>query len=223
MIRTLVVDDDFRVAEINSAFVARVDGFEVIGRAHTARAAYECVIADSPDLLLLDLYLPDAHGLELLRELHTHLTTGPDVVVITAARDAESLRTAMQLGAISYLVKPFAFDVLAERLCAYRELRQRLASLEQASQDDVDRLYSLLRVAPPTPLPKGHTEVTTRRILDALRAAGDLDAFEVAQRTGVSRATAQRYLAEMARNGEVELDLRYGATGRPTHRYRALR
>ncbi|MCU1452006.1 MAG: two-component system response regulator [Acidimicrobiales bacterium] len=223
MIRTLVVDDDYRVADVNAAFVAKVKGFEVIGQAHTARAAYETVAAAAPpDLILLDLYLPDAHGLELLRRLQPPDGRRPDVIVITAARDAESVRTALQLGAVSYLVKPFAFDALARRLEAYRALHERLASLDEASQDDVDALYALLRTSPDPKLPKGNSEPTMRRILEVVRQSDrDLDAVEVAERAGVSRATSQRYLAELARAGLLELHLQYGATGRPSHRYRA--
>lgn len=221
MIRTLVVDDDFRVADVNAAFVAKVGGFEVVGQARTAQAAYQAITAERPDLLLLDLYLPDAHGLDLLRRLQGRNEPRPDVIIITAARDAESVRTALQLGAVSYLVKPFSFDVLADRLRAYQQVRQRLASIGEASQDDVDALYSLLRTPPPPKLPKGHSEPTMRRILEVLRASGgEVDAVEVARQAGVSRATAQRYLAELVKAGLVELDLQYGATGRPTHRYR---
>ena len=221
MIRTFVVDDDFRVADLHAAFVEKVEGFSVVGRAHNARVVYEAVSDDPPDLLLLDLYLPDAHGLELLRRLQARNGPRPDVIVITAARDADSVRIALQLGAIGYLVKPFAFSVLADRLVAYRELRQRLATLDQASQEDVDNLYSLLRT-PPVKLPKGHSEPTMRRIIEVVRASVDeLETVEVAERVGVSRATAQRYLAELVRAGLLELSLQYGTTGRPTHRYRA--
>ena len=221
MIRTFVVDDDFRVADLHAAFVEKVEGFSVVGRAHNARVVYEAVTADPPDLLLLDLYLPDAHGLELLRRLQARSGPRPDVIVITAARDADSIRTALQLGAIGYLVKPFAFNVLADRLVAYRELHQRLATLDQASQEDVDTLYSLLRTPPPVKLPKGHSEPTMRRIIEVVRASvSELETVEVAERVGVSRATAQRYLAELVRAGLLELNLQYGATGRPTHRYR---
>jgi len=219
MIRTFVVDDDYRVADLHAAFVGKVEGFTVVGQAHTARAAYDVVTEDPPDLLLLDLYLPDAHGLDLLRRLQARPTPRPDVIVITAARDANSVRTALQLGAVSYLVKPFAFDVLAERLKSYAQLRERLAHLGEASQDDVDALYGLLRNAP---TPKAAP--TMQRVLEIVRRAeGDVDAVEVAERAGISRPTSQRYLAELVKSGLVELSLQYGSTGRPTHRYRPAR
>ena len=131
-----------------------------------------------------------------------------------------SVRTAMQLGTVHYLVKPFSFAQLEERLVAFRDLRGRLDRIDEAEQHEVDALYGLLRG--PAPLPKGQSGPTMARIRELLQAAtGDLSATEIAEHVGISRSTAQRYLAELARQGKVELALHYGSPGRPEHRYRA--
>jgi response regulator of citrate/malate metabolism len=220
MISTLVVDDDYRVATIHAGYVQRVAGFRVTGTAHTAIAAWQAVQSDPPDLVLLDLYLPDEHGLALMRRIQTIDGPRPDIIVITAARDIRSVRTAMQLGAVHYLVKPFGFNRLAERLVAYRDMRNRLGTLDQeADQDDVDTLYGLLRAAPNAG--KGFSPATMGLVRDAVRAAApDISAAELATALGISRPTAQRYLSQLAQQGTVEIVLRYGATGRPEHRYR---
>jgi response regulator of citrate/malate metabolism len=130
-----------------------------------------------------------------------------------------SVRAAMQLGTVHYLVKPFSFAQLEERLNAYRDLHGRLERLDEAEQHDVDTLYALLRG--PAPLPKGQSGPTMARIRELLQAATrDVSAAEIAEQVGISRSTAQRYLAELARHGKIELHLHYGATGRPEHRYR---
>jgi response regulator of citrate/malate metabolism len=174
-----------------------------------------------PDLVLLDLYLPDEHGLALMRRILTIDGPRPDIIVITAARDLSSVRTAMRLGAVHYLVKPFGFGRLAERLGAYRDLRSRLGTLtDEADQDDVDTLYGLLRTGPRAD--KGYSSSTMGLVREAVRAADpDISAAELATRIGISRPTAQRYLSHLARQGTVEILLRYGLTGRPEHRYRA--
>ncbi len=225
MITTLIVDDDYRVAAIHAAYVARVDGFRVAGQVHTAADALTAAAESAPDLILLDLYLPDANGLTVLRRLAEHTGRRPDVLAVTAARDVHSVRSAMQLGAINYLVKPFAFAALRERLVAYRDLRARLTSLSEADQQDVDALFGLLRgPALPTQPAKGHSAPTLALVRDALRgAAPDLSAAEVATLVGISRPTAQRYLSYLVQHGVVRLQLRYGATGRPEHRYRLER
>jgi response regulator of citrate/malate metabolism len=220
-IGVLVVDDDFRVAELHAQFVARVPGFTVVGTAHTGNAAVEVTRSKHPDLVLLDLYLPDEHGLSVLRRLREGEGPHPDVIVITAARDVSSLRSAMQWGVVQYLVKPFAFRVFAERLANYRTLWLQTRRTGEVGQGDVDRLFGLLRSpAGGSQLPKGLSEPT----MTLVRAQFELpdaeySASEIASRIGVSRATAQRYLSVLVDAGALELSLRYGSAGRPEHRY----
>jgi response regulator of citrate/malate metabolism len=173
-----------------------------------------------PDLVLLDLYLPDGSGLDVVREMvDAPADRRPDFLVITAARDMATVRTAMQLGTVHYLVKPFTFAQLEERLVAYRDLQNRLGRISEAEQHEVDALYGLLRG--PARAPKGHSAPTLARIRELLEdAADDVSAAEIAGRIGISRSTAQRYLAELTKQGKVELRLHYGATGRPEHRFR---
>jgi response regulator of citrate/malate metabolism len=219
VISALIVEDDYRVASIHAAYVRRVRGFTVAGHASTAASARTEIRRLAPSLVLLDLYLPDGHGLDIVRETLAGKGPRPDFLVITAARDMASVKAAMQLGTVHYLVKPFNFAQLEERLNAYRDLRGRLERLDEAEQHDVDTLYGLLRG--PAPLPKGQSGPTMSRIREMLQSAPeDASAAEIAEQVGISRSTAQRYLAELARQGKIELRLHYGATGRPEHRYR---
>jgi response regulator of citrate/malate metabolism len=220
VISTLIVEDDYHVATIHSAYVRKVRGFAVAGHASSAAAARAEIQRLAPMLVLLDLYLPDGHGLDLVREtLARKDHRRPDFLVITAARDMASVRAAMQLGTVHYVVKPFSFTQLEERLNAYRNMRGRLERIDEAEQHDVDTLYGLLRG--PAPLPKGQSGPTMTRVRELLRAAAhDVSAAEIAEQVGISRSSAQRYLAELARQGKIELRLHYGATGRPEHRYR---
>lgn len=221
MIRTLVVDDDYRVAEVHCAYVGRLDGFVAIGDAHTGAEALTTIERAHPDLVLLDLYLPDLPGLEVLRRIHLLPQPRPDVIVVTAARDVESLRAAMRGGVVHYLVKPFTFSAFREKLQSYAAVRTRMAELAEADQSEVDRLYALLRASPDPTLPKGFSEGTLRLVLDVLSSSrGELTAVGVARSAGVSRVTARRYLEHLARVGTIEMSLQYGAPGRPEHLYR---
>jgi response regulator of citrate/malate metabolism len=221
-IRTLVVDDDYRVAAVHAAYVTKADGFEVVGQAHTAAQALQAVADLDPDLVLMDVFLPDGDGLNAVRSLMGR-EKHPDVIVITAARDMATVRTAMQLGAVHYLVKPFGFAALDERLQAYRRLHLRIAGLpDEADQSDVDELFGILHgpTAAGRRPGKGHSAPTLELVRDAVRVAVDaVSAAEVAEGIGISRATAQRYLNYLERHGLVRLQLRYGTTGRPEHRY----
>jgi response regulator of citrate/malate metabolism len=220
MIRTLVVDDDYRVAKIHAASIDRIPGFTCVGEAHTAAEARQAVAELEPELLLLDIYLPDDDGLAILRGLNSSDGTAPDCIVITAARDLDTVRTAMHLGAVYYLVKPFGLAQLRSQLDAYRLWRQQATGSGDADQATVDALYNLLRPAGPTRTPAAPLPPTMRKILDAVRCSpSPVDASTLAAQLGLSRPTAQRYLTELNRRGAVALQLEYGHAGRPVHRY----
>ncbi|MEV0277571.1 response regulator [Streptomyces sp. NPDC050610] len=220
MIEVLVVDDDFRVARINAAYVSKVPGFHVLGTAHDAAQALALLERGGVDLVLLDHYLPDETGLSLVRRLRQsgHLA---DVIMVTAARDIATVQTAMRFGALQYIVKPFTFAGLRVKLDAYAQLRRTLDGAQEAGQDQVDRIFGTLRTASTSvPLPKGHSAPTADLIRRVLSDASlPLSAHEVAERSGLSRSTAQRYLKQLEGSGRLRLTLRYGETGRPEHRY----
>lgn len=221
MIRTVVVDDDYRVASIHAAYVGKVAGFEAIAQVHSAAAAVDAVIRLQPDLLLLDLYLPDEHGLDLVARLRQDDLPSVDIIVITAAKDADSVRAAMQHGALHYLLKPFSFPALRDKLLSYAQMRGRLDAIRTADQRSVDRVYGALRTPSQLAGSKGRSDYTLETV-EVLLAGTDQDmsAAEVAERTGMSRATAQRYLSHLHDLGRVAVRLRYGASGRPEHGYR---
>jgi response regulator of citrate/malate metabolism len=220
MIRTLVVDDDFMAASVHHSFTERVPGFTVVGEATTGAAALTQVEQLHPDLVLLDIYLPDMSGLEVMRRLRGADEEPVDVIAITSAKDVKTVREAMHHGVVHYLVKPFSFSTFRERLESYATLKARLDRIAEADQREIDRLYRLLRAGGEDALPKGISSPTLQLVADAVRAAeGDISAAEVARRCGVSRGTARRYLEFLAASGTLELNLRYGAAGRPEHRY----
>ena len=221
-IRTLIVDDDFRVADVHRAFLERLNDFTVTGVAYTATQARELVDEQRPDLLLLDVYLPDRSGLELLRELRDEALP-VDVIAITAAKDVETLRAAMHGGVAHYLVKPFQFNAFREKLESYAAARARLEGSRELDQAQVDSVVGILRSGTHAELPKGLSGATLDLVARSLRdPAGDVSAVEIAGRTGLSRVTARRYLDHLVRAGTVELTMRYGSTGRPEHRYRRI-
>jgi response regulator of citrate/malate metabolism len=214
----LVVDDDFMVAKIHAAFVSRVPGFTVAGTAHTGADALRSVRDLAPDLVLLDIYLPDMTGLELLRRLRTE-QPDVDVLVVTAAKEVETVRRALRGGVVNYLMKPFDFEALRERLEQYAAAHRPLATVQIAAQADVDRVFGTRSAAAAT-LPKGLSPETASLVRQALRdCPGDLSAAECAKATGLSRVSARRYLEHFVTTAVAEVRLRYGTAGRPERRY----
>lgn len=222
MIRVLVVDDDYRVARLHAAQVARVPGYECVGEAHTVAEARAAIAGERPDLLLLDVYLPDEDGISLLQSLR-EAGEDVDVIIITAARDVGTVRAAMRGGAVYYLVKPFGFEQLAEQLRAYQKWRADAESRRITGQTDVDALFASRRasVAPSAGTSSARRlPPTMQKVLDAVVAAGrPLGAQDVSDLIGISRPTAQRYLSELERKDRVALHLEYGTTGRPVNTY----
>ncbi|HWS93195.1 MAG TPA: response regulator [Mycobacterium sp.] len=207
----LVVDDDFRVANMHAEVVNTLPGFTVTATVNTLEAARK---APAVDLALVDVYLPDGSGIDFIRELHG------DSMVLTAATEAVTIRAAMSAGALSYLVKPFATTELAARLAGYARYRKILAG-PNLSSGDVDAALDALRprIAPPQPVTIAASS-TKQLVLQALRTSEKpLSAAEVSAAIGISRATAQRYLAAMATTGDVTVGLRYGTTGRPEQEF----
>ncbi|GER23356.1 transcriptional regulatory protein [Zafaria cholistanensis] len=214
-LKVLVVDDDFRVAGLHAAYVDAVPGFVALPPVHDVRTVPRVVAETRPDLLLLDVYLPHGSGLDLMRELDV------DAFVLSAAVEGPAVRTALRRGALAYLVKPFEERMLADRLRAYARYRRLLAA-DVLDQTAIDRARRVLLAGEEAAPSSG--AATEQAVLAAVSAAGDeLSVVEVAEAVGISRATAQRYLSQLAQAGQIRLGLRYGLRGRPEHRYGAVR
>lgn len=208
----LVVDDDFHVADLHRRQVDQVPGFRALDPVGTVALAQRVLTTTAVDLVLVDVYLPDGSGLDLLRAIDT------DAFVLSAASDSGTVRRAMRRGALAYLIKPFDAGVLAERLRAYARSRNVLDERTTLDQEAVERAFRILHAGD-----SGGTSpsraATAALVLEQLVPGEERSAAEVAAAIGVSRATAQRYLAQLTADGTVGMQLRYGAAGRPEHRY----
>lgn len=209
-LQVLVVDDDFRVAGIHASIVDQAPGFSVLATARTMAEAAVHIANSTPDLLLVDVYLPDGDGIELVR------THNIDALVLSAADDAHTVRRALQAGALGYLLKPFPQKRLVERLDSYARYRHVMSGSPGLSQEKIDQGLAILHGSQTTSA--NSRSATEQLLLDALQGQ-EISAAEAAEIAGVSRATAQRRLAAMASQGVVEVRLKYGQSGRPEHLY----
>lgn len=221
MIRTLVADDQAMVADAHAKLLARVPGFECIGTAPDGREVLTRVARGDVDLVLLDLSMPVMGGLEVLHAMHSQPVSA-DVIVISAARHLDAVRECVRAGALHYLVKPFTFAALRqklERYASYRELAMRAGPV--TDQGEIDAALATLRDAGESVLPKGLSRETLRAVRTALREAPDgAGAQRVADAVGASRVTVRRYLEHLVELGSVERVPLYGKAGRPELVYR---
>ncbi|MDO5629899.1 MAG: response regulator [Mobilicoccus sp.] len=218
-VRVLVVEDDAIAAAAHTDYVGRVPGFVVAGTARTAQEAVRLLrTGTGVDLILLDMNLPDGHGLEILRSLRA-AGHGCDVIAVTAARDAAVVRRAVTQGVAGYLLKPFTFAAFRARLEQYAEYRSTLTGEGDIDQDHLDGLFAARRPSTPA-TPKGLSPESLAQVETLLRGtAGALSAGEVATEVGMSRVTARRYLEYLAEGGVAHRGVRYGGRGRPEVEY----
>ncbi|MER8027782.1 response regulator [Streptomyces bauhiniae] len=219
-IRVLVVEDDPVAADAHVLYVGRVPGFVAVGQAGTGAAARRILDRTPVDLLLLDLHLPDVHGLHLARSLRA-AGHQADVIAVTSARDLAVVREGVSLGVVQYVLKPFTFATLRDRLLRYADYHA--AAGEASGQDEVDQALATLRTPTPAALPKGLSAPTLQRVTAALRRSPTgLTAAGVAESIGISRITARRYLEHLVTTARATRSPQYGQVGRPELIYRWL-
>lgn len=219
-VRTLVVEDEVAVAGVHQGFLLAHGAFEVVGLAHTGEAALREVDRLRPDLVLLDIHLPDMSGVDVLRAVRQLPGRPVDVIAVTAAQEAETVRAAMAGGVAAYLVKPFTMAVLHERLDHYLDQRAVGADDTRLDQRQIDRLLRAPDSRAPLPLPKGLAPETLDQVVAALHRIGDGSAVEVGESCGLSRVSVRRYLEHLVATGRAVRRPRYGTAGRPEIGYR---
>lgn len=224
MIKVMLVEDDPMVAEFNRSYVSSVPGFKVISSVRTAQDALTFLETAQVDLILLDLYMPGMQGLALLSEIRSR-GLHSDVILVTAASDTATIREAIRLGAIDYLIKPFEFDRLKKALLNYKARIRPLREEGSVNQTELDRLLGEKSLIPePNLLPKGLDRSTLKAIFDVIinYPQNHFSADEIAGEVGISRVSVRKYLEFLTEIKSLTMYVNYGAVGRPVHRYELL-
>jgi response regulator of citrate/malate metabolism len=230
-IRVLVVEDEPVASAAHAAYVGRLEGFTLAGTAPDGQSALrllsEFLASGEPvELVLLDMNLPDLHGLDIARRMRAAGILA-DIIAITAVREVAIVRSAVAIGVVQYLIKPFTYATFADKLASYRLFRQQLAAPQSgssktgASQSDVDQAFASLRAPSEMPLPKGLSASTLESVQEFMKGRSKaVSATEVMDALGMSRVTARRYLEYLADAGTASRSPRYGTPGRPENEYR---
>ncbi|WP_040682996.1 response regulator [Thermosinus carboxydivorans] len=222
-IRVLIVEDDPMVAEINKKFTEAVTGFTVVGVVKDGAAALAFVAQKSVDLIILDNYLPEKTGVEVLAELRRR-DQPVDVIMVTAADDSKTVSRILRQGVVGYIAKPFKFERYRAVLEAYRSFREKTLKKTNLAQEDIDEMFSVRqRSAGPDDIPKNFSQQTMNLIIDFLaNQTAPLSAEEIAAGVGISRVTARRYLEYFVDLGRVQRTMEYLTVGRPVHRFKLV-
>ena len=225
MLKTVIVEDDRMVAAINAQFAEKTPGVQVVATFHNGRDALAFLEQTSVDLLLLDLYMPEMSGVELLTELRRK-GCNADAIFITAANDAPHIQDALRLGAVDYLIKPFRYERFEEALDKVVVRRKVIESGLEFTQADIDEMIRARRPNPESrtaELEKGIQRQTLDHIRADLRknASTYRTAEQIASDTGLSKVTVRRYLNYLIGMNEAESQVDYSTGGRPRVGYRS--
>ncbi|WP_245247397.1 MULTISPECIES: response regulator [unclassified Paenibacillus] len=238
LFRVLLIEDDPMVQEVNRHFVEQVDGFQVVGMAANGLEGLQLIEQLKPDLVFIDIFMPTLDGIATLQRIRSK-TLPVDAIVVTAAKDTETVRTMMRSGAFDYIIKPFKIDRVRQTLERYRAQHAALKPGESVTQDQLDGILisgetgneagmkeapvDTLQV-PSDDLPKGLNAATLKQVLSVMELqGGGLSAEETAAGVGISRVTARRYLEFLEKRGIVRIKVHYGGLGRPVNRYELQR
>ncbi|MEB2631259.1 response regulator [Peribacillus frigoritolerans] len=225
-ITVVIVEDDENAVNIYKQFTNQLDQFTVIATASTGKQALNILHAAQPDLILLDIFLPDMNGIDLLREIRREYR-GIDVILITAANDTETVSEAIRGGAFGYLIKPIIIDKLLATLNQYDMTRRQLHNSNLVNQDKVDTLFRTISNSNTAndvqmnSLPKGIDKHTLKMVRSKIQNVnGSLNADELGQLVGISYSTMRRYLEYLVSCNEMEVEVLYGSVGRPERKYK---
>jgi two-component system, CitB family, response regulator CitT len=220
--KIMISEDDFRVAELHAQFLRMMDGIEVVGKALNAGETIDMLEKEQPDLLLLDVYMPDRLGVDLLHEVREKAPQ-LDVIMITAAKEKEILEKALKYGIIDYIIKPITMERFQQTIEDCQKRKKKMDNMETFDQETVDRLMKPSGKAEPeeVPVPKGIDPLTLEKVEAMLsEAAGEgLTAEQASGQMGASKTTARRYLEYLIRIGKGVAEMNYGKVGRPQRKY----
>ncbi|GAB6168870.1 response regulator [Clostridium carnis] len=225
MIKVILVEDDPMVREINYKFLMKLQGFKVVSQADSISSAKEKIKNNKADLVLLDVFLPDGKGLDLLKWIREN-SINLDIILITADNSLITVDEAFKFGVVDYLVKPFTFNRFKEAFEIYKNRYSNLKEVQTVNQKSIDEYILNNRgitreVKEETELAKGLNQNTYNQIWNYIsnNLSDKFTADELADGVGLARVTVRRYLEYMSKEERLKLTPEYGRIGRPVHYY----
>lgn len=227
MIKVMIVEDDPMVREINSKFLAKIEGFNLVKSASNLTEAKDFISKCKVDLILLDVYLPKENGIDFLKWLRKEEIL-VDIILITADKTIERIQEAFRFGSIDYLIKPFTFERFKEALTLFKERHHSFKHQQTIEQNELDKLIANNRSASnidkdnTNSLEKGFNKYTYNTIWKAIEKDKDVyfTAEDLSEQLKIARVTVRRYLEYMDKEGHLSKIIEYGKIGRPQHKYK---
>lgn len=233
MIEVIIVEDDPMVAMINQQFVERYGGFKIVATVRSIPDLWDELNKNTPDLILLDIFLPGETGIEFLLTLRQKQLSIP-IIMLTAANDIPTIKKALEYGVIDFLIKPFTFgrfELAIEKFRQYHSLTTKLKetdqeTLDQILQKDKKTYSSTMSYSEDelvSTLPKGLSKLTLKKILHVVEEQTDYFSTEdIAKLVDLSRISTKKYLLYLNELGYLREELKYLSVGRPITVYQIV-
>ena len=224
MYQVVIVEDDPMISMLNARFTEKDGRFHVIRTFEAGNAAWEYLRIHAVDLVILDVYMPQMSGLELLHRMRA-AGVSAEVIMITAANDSETVESLLRLGVADFLVKPFSYERFRQALDNFCRRKEALRG-GSVNQQNLDRLF--VDAADPIaalnlPAPKGMQAKTLEHILEFLSQTDEQYTCEqISEHVGLSTVTVRRYVNYLVEIGRVQSEINYGTGGRPSIVYRRM-
>jgi two-component system response regulator CitB len=222
-IDVLIVEDEVCIAELHAQFLRQTMRFRPVGIASNLNMARTMIRLNKPRLIILDNFLPDGLGIDLLRSIVAEKSDNkPDVIFITASSEMDTVKEAMHCGCFDYILKPVSYDRLKDTLNRYLKYNSAINAFDNISQRHVDDLFNIqAREKSMTNLPKGIGELTLDKIKDVFNehCGVKFTAERLGEEVGISKTTARRYLEYCSANGFLNAENEHGRVGRPERVY----
>ena len=223
----LVIEDDPMVEFIHRSYLEKLDLFQAIYSADTTEEAQQLLAEKTVDLILLDIHLREGNGLDFLSHLRAKPTT-IEVILITAANEANTVQTGLHLGALDYLIKPFTFERFQQSIALFQEKKRQLDT-SKVSQSTIDRLIN--RPAAPAEagqsqqtLDKGLSNDTLTHIYNVIDTIPQpFTIQELAELCGLSHVSVRKYVHYLEELGQLKSETIYTKVGRPYKAFRYLK
>lgn len=227
MIKTMIVEDDPMVMQINSKFLKKVEGFSLVKAVANLSEAKEFLEDNKIDLILLDVFLPNENGIDLLKWLRKN-EISCDVILITADKSIDRIKDAFRYGGVDYLIKPFTFERFKESLEIFKERLNSFKNNETIEQGELDKFILNNKNKESgdkkfkLDLEKGLNKYTYNSIANELNNINEeyFTMEELSEKLGIAKVTVRKYLDYMSKQGTLEKIIEYGKIGRPLYKYK---
>ena len=226
MYRVIIVEDEPEIARSTKSCVEKNPEFQVKAIFSDGQEALNYIWLNPVDLIVLDLFMPHMNGKEFLYRLRKENLLA-DVIVVTAANDAENIREVLPYGVVDYLLKPFTAQRFSEALERFGQRHRIVSTISSLDQQGIDAMFSNpgkeTAVLRRTRLEeKGLELVPYEALLDFLdqHPGQAFPAETLARQAGLSRVAVRRYLSEMIEARELVSGVEMGEGHKPVMLYR---